>query len=379
MSVQAHAASGTLIAAVRRAVCCALVLALSGCSDEAPVTGARPALQSRAVPVVAEPIQLEPMRTRIEAVGTAVARRSVSLFAESAGEVVTVNFQPGDRVGKDTVLLALDARDQQLDLELATVRLAEAERALRRLESANDNVSRMVPESEVDTARTVLETARIDRDRARIALERRFVTAPFDGYVGITDVEPGDRIDASTEITTIDDRAALLVSFDVPEAFVDRLQPGDPLQIETWSAGAPQARGQVVEIGSRVDPLSRAFTVRAEVPNPDDRLRPGMSFRVRLDLLGERYPVVPEVALQWGANGAYVWVAEQGERARRVPVQLVQRLPGRVLVEGELPAGTLVVGEGVQSMREGVALRNMDAAALARDARAVLTQPAREG
>jgi hypothetical protein len=103
-----------------------------------------------------------------------------------------------------------------------------------------------------------------------------------------------------------------------------------------------------------------------------------MSFRVSLDLSGAAFPTVPDVALQWGSDGAYVWTVD-GDRAKRVSARLVQRQEGRVLVEADLPAGTPVVGEGVQSMRDGIPVRTMDAASLARDARSVLTEAAREG
>jgi membrane fusion protein (multidrug efflux system) len=195
------------------------------------------------------------------------------------------------------------------------------------------------------------------------------VTAPFDGYVGITEVDVGDRIETTTQITTLDDRSSLLVSFDVPEAFVRRMNIGDPSRIEVWSAGPPRAEGRVVDLGSRVDPVSRAFVARAEVPNPDDMLRPGMSFRVQLDLINGAFPVVPELAVQWGADGAYVWSVEDG-RARRVRCAGAAR-PARCWSR-ERWANDQVVAEGVQSMREGVGVRIMDAAALARDARKAL-------
>lgn len=353
-------------------------LQLAACSDSNDQIASREGGGRPAVPVVVEAVQLKARQTRIEAVGTARAHRSVSLFPEVAGEVVAVNFQPSDRVKKDAVLLALDSRDEQLALELAELRLADAERMLSRYTQANDSVQRTVPETTVDTARTTLDSARIERDRAKIALQRRFIAAPFDGFVGITEVDAGDRIDSTTEITTIDDRSVLLVSFDVPEAFVGRLNTGDPVRIEVWSAERTEARGTVVDLGSRVDPMSRAFIARAEVPNSNDELRPGMSFRVELDLTGNVYPSVPEVALQWGAEGAYIWLVEDN-KARRVAATLIQRQAGRVLVNAEVPDGSLVVGEGVQSMRDGISVRTMDAEALARDARGVLMPAAAEG
>lgn len=350
---------------------------LVACSNDSPAPRQESTGRS-AVPVVVETVHLKSRQTRIEAVGTARAHRSVSLFPEVAGEVVAVNFKPGDQVKAGATLIALDSRDEALALELAELRLADAQRMLDRYTKANGSVGRTVPETTIDTARTTLDSARIERDRAQIALQRRFVIAPFEGFVGITDVDAGDRIDSATEITTIDDRSVLLVSFDVPEAFVGRLNSGDSVRVEVWSAERTEASGTVVDLGSRVDPLTRAFTARAEVPNAQDQLRPGMSFRVELDLTGKAYPSVPEVALQWGAEGAFIWIVEN-DQARRVPATLVQRQAGRVLVDAQVPEGALVVGEGVQSMRDGIAVRTMDAEALARDARGVLMPAAGKG
>jgi RND family efflux transporter MFP subunit len=349
---------------------CAFVV---GCSEEksASTASARGG-ESRAVPVVAEAVKLDKKRTKIEAVGTARALHSVDVYAEAAGEVVEINFQPGDAVEAGDVLLALDARDETLALELAELRLGEAERQLKRYETANASARRTVPESTVDAARTALESARVERDIAELALARRSVTAAFDGYVGITEIDVGDRIDTSTLITTLDDRSSLLVRFDVPEAYVRSIELGQPVVLEVWSGEPLEAYGRVVDLGSRIDPVSRAFVARAQVSNSADQLRPGMSFRVKLDLDDGAFPAVPELAVQWGADGAYVWAVNDEGRAARVPVRLVQRSGGRVLVDAPLDAGDRVVAEGVQSMREGVGLRLMDAEALARDARTVL-------
>lgn len=344
---------------------------LLGCADAGEDATAERGAAPTATPVITVPVRMETERTRIEAVGTARALRSVDLYPQDAGEVVALNFSPGDRVTAGSVLLALDARDQELALELAEVRLAEAERNYQRFRAANSRGDRTVPQSDVDTSRSAAEAARIERDRAREAVEDRLVRAPFDGVVGLTDVDRGERIDTSTVITTLDDRSSLLVRFDVPEAFAGRLRAGDPIEIRTWTARATDAAGVVVDLGSRIDPMTRAFTARARVANPDDRLRPGMSFRINLDLAGATWPVVPEVAVMWGADGPYVWVVEEG-MVRRVDLAIVQRGKGYVLVDGDLPPGSEVVAEGVQRMRSGLAVRALDSEALARDTRATL-------
>lgn len=365
-----HSSADRAVPAAGLAVLLTVLLG-AGCAEPAD-PGSGTDAGGRAIPVVAAPVRFEPESHLIEAVGTSRAQRSVELHPESAGEVVEVDFSGGESVAAGELLVARDARDQRLAVQLAEVKLEDAQVLFRRYRDARE--AEAVPPTTLDSARTALAAARIELDRARVALDHRFLRAPFAGIDGMTDVEPGDRVDPTTLITTLDDRAALLVFFQVPEAFVGRMAAGDMVEVRTWTAGRLRARGRVVTVGSRIDPLTRSFTVRARVPNDDDRLRPGMSFRVLLDLAGAVWPVVPEVSLQWGADGPYVWSVREG-RAERVTVSVVQRREGRVLIDAALDQHENVVAEGVQRMRQGTPVRLMDPEALARDPRRVLAEP----
>jgi len=351
-----------------RTVAVAMAMLLSACGESTDPP--QPAAASRpAIPVIAEPVAFQAERSRIESVGTSRALRSAEIHAESAGEVVAVHFAGGEKVAAGALLLELDARDERLNLELAQVQLEDARLLLNRYQTARGNEA--VPVTTLDSARTQEHAARIAVDLAQVALDDRFVRAPYDGVVGLTDVEVGDRIDASTLITTLDDRTVLLVQFTVPEAFVRRVVEGDLVEVESWTADPIKATGSVVVLGSRIEPDTRSVRARAEIPNANDALRPGMSFRVMLDLQGRTWPVVPEVALQWGASGPYVWAVREGQ-AERVDVRVVQRLQGRILLDAPLQRHDLVVAEGVQRMRQGTRVELLDPNALADDARAVL-------
>ena len=193
----------------------------------------------------------------------------------------------------------------------------------------------------------------LNRDYALTPLlDDRFIDAPFDGYVDVTDVYPGDRIGPETVITTLDDRRQLLVNFEVPEVLVGELEVGGAVSLTAWNKDATKLSGEVVEIGSRIDPSTRTFVARATVDNESDRLRPGMSFRVSVNIEGRAYPVIAETAVQWGADGAFVWLIVDGN-AKRTPVKIIQRQQGRVLVDADLTQGDIVVVEGIQRMRDG--------------------------
>ena len=332
-------------------ICIALTAAvvLAACS-EAPTQAQRQDVKP-AVRVIVEPLQFEPARAEVEAVGTSRALRSVDVYPATSGEVIAVDFEPGQLVSAGDKLVELDRREQELAVELATLQLADARRLLDRYERSAE--SGAVVQTVLDEARTAVELARVELERARIALDDRTVRAAFDGFVGTTEVDRGDRIDTGTMITTLDDRSSLLVSFEVPETLIGELVVGEDVKLETWNSGAPVVKGEIVDIGSRIDPQTRTFIARVRVPNEADRLRPGMSFRVAADIEGELYPAVAETGVQWGADGAYVWSVNDGA-ASRVEVQVVQRREGRVLVNGDFGDSEIVVVEGIQRMQEGI-------------------------
>lgn len=328
-----------------------LLCVLAACAKAPADTPSRPA--DKAVRVIVQPLHFEAERTRVEAVGTSRAKRSADIYPATSGEVVDINFEPGQFVRSGEVLVELDRREQELAVRLATLQLKDAERLYDRYRrSANSGA---VVQTVLDEAGTAAEAAQLELERAQIALADRTIRAPFDGFVGATEVDRGDRINTSTMITTLDDRSSLLVSFEVPEAFIGELVIGEEARLETWNSGAPEVYGEIVDIGSRIDPTTRTFVARARVQNENDALRPGMSFRVAANIEGQRYPVVAETGVQWGSDGAYVW-SIVGSTATRVPVSVVQRREGRVLINGALSEGDIVVVEGIQRMQEGIAV-----------------------
>lgn len=329
------------------------LLLLSGCAGQDTDTAN---VKNTSRPVITSAVAWENEQTLVEAVGTSRALRSVTLYPQSAGEVVAIHFNAGQKVAAGRTLLELDARDEKLAVNIARVELADAKRLYDRYRRTEG--SGAVTASTLDDARSAVDRAQLALARAEVALDYRSIEAPFAGYVGLTTLDPGARIDTSTPITTIDDRSVLLVTFDLPEILLGKLNMGDEIALTTWADSSRPTPGKVVEIDSRVDPQTRTFTLRAHVDNADDSLRPGMSFRIVMTLEGRRYPFVPEAALQWGGDGAYVWAVRDG-KATRVSATIVQRREGKVLLDAALPEGIPVVVEGIQRMREGQAVHNV--------------------
>lgn len=272
------------------------------------------------------------------------------IYPETGGVVTEVPFTTGSHVEAGDVLLRLEDREERLAVELARVAVQEAEQLLARYRRIENTGA--VSASQIDEARTTLDAARIELQQAQIALDERTVRAPFAGHVGLTDIDPGSRITASTPIAQLDDRSVLFVDFSPAEQVFGRLREGDTVTATPFADPDLAVQAEVVAVDSRIDPTRRTFTVRARIDNSDDILRPGMSFRVAFTIEGQAYPRLPEAAIIWGGSGSYVWGVD-GDTAFRIPVEIVSRAEGHVLARADIPAGTRIITEGVQKVREG--------------------------
>jgi RND family efflux transporter MFP subunit len=305
---------------------------------------------NRPAMVVTQALQFEQQQTRVEAVGTADAFKSVDLFPAAADKVTVINFVAGQLVSKDSVLIELDNRRQVVAMRRAEISLRDAERTLQRLLESKKLGA--VTESALDDARTVRDLAAAAVLGATADLQDRRLLAPFTGIVGLTDVEVGDRITLQTMVTTIDARDKLFINFSAPENALDMLSKNTVVTVQPWTDREKVLTANVAEIDSRVNEVDRTLRARALLDNTDDAYRPGMSFRVALQVGGEEYAAIPEAALSWGGTGAYVWLATEGN-AKKVPVQVKQRLRGRILVAGALLRDDELIIEGIQRLREG--------------------------
>lgn len=306
--------------------------------------------EAEAVRIVAHEIGYQQEDRRIEVVGSARARQSAMIYPETSGEVVRVGFTAGDHIEAGAVLVELDSEEEQLAVRLARVAVAEAEQLLERYRRIEGTGA--VSATQIDEARTALDSARIELEQAQLALFERTVRAPFSGHVGLTDIDAGARITSQTALTRLDDRTILFIAFAVPEEIYGQIAVGGTVEVRPFSEPDQTIEAEIRAIDAQIDPVQRTFTVRAAIDNANDRLRSGMSFRVAFSIPGQSYPAVPEAAILWGAQGSYVWAVRDGT-ASRIPVTIVSREDGFVLVRGDLPEGSSIVGEGVQKVREG--------------------------
>lgn len=319
----------------------------------------------RAVPVQVGEVRTHLFADVVEAVGTVGAAESVEITASVADTVASVDFGSGEEVRAGQVLLTLaDAEERAAEAE-ARAALVEAERDAERLESLSDRDA--IAPAELDRSRAALERAEARREVAWARLADHVVRAPFDGRIGLREISPGAYVSPGDVLLTLDQIDSVDLDFTVPERFLSGLERDLPIDARATAFPDEVFVGAIADIDSRVDPITRAVTVRARLPNPDARLRPGMLLAVEIRRDERESPAVPEVAVMRDGERASVFgIDETGDGARAVSrgVALGAR-DGRLIevLEGLAP-GDAFVAEGMHRASDGgaVEIRGSDGA-----------------
>ncbi|MCO5730269.1 efflux RND transporter periplasmic adaptor subunit [Rhizobium sp. SSA_523] len=301
----------------------------------------------RATTVVAEAVEAGTVNDRLAAIGDGRAIQTVVVMPQSTGTISEILVSSGQRVKTGDLLARLDNDEQLIERDKARVALNSA-----RERSQSYKNLRSVARLDVLDAQIAEQSAELALATAELNLKRRDIVAPIDGVAGIVAVNVGDNVTTQTSIVTLDDRSQILVDFWAPERFVTQLKPGLAVEASSVSRPGQSFSGEIDSIDNRVDSASRTIRVRAKIENGEDLLRAGMSFAVSLRFAGDDFPAVDPLAVQWDAEGAYVWKVTGGT-AEKVRVRIIQRNPDRVLVDAELTPEDKVVTEGLQRVREG--------------------------
>lgn len=310
----------------------------------------------------------------LEAIGNARANEAVTVMSDVMGIVEEIHFDEGEVVEQGAVLVSFDSSilEAQVSVRRAEIEVRKAElenarqlfeRAKRLLETQNVPASRYDElAANLKAAQAAVKSAQAELAAIRARLAKRQVLAPFSGRLGIRDVSAGRLIEPGDPIVTLDDISLIKLDFQVPERSLSQLKVGQEITSSTEAYPGRVFFGVVRSIDSRVDPVTRAVTVRATIDNPDEALKPGMFLLVELGVATRHSAVlIPEEAVVSNGTARYVFVVQEGA-VRQSPVSLGQRLPGEVEVLEGVSAGEQVIVGGVQKVRDGakVAVRQTD-------------------
>ncbi|EDQ03667.1 Multidrug resistance protein MdtA (plasmid) [Sulfitobacter indolifex] len=301
--------------------------------------------------VVTAEVGQETLADRITAIGDGRARRSVTVRSNAVGVITELNLPAGQLIEKGAVIALLEDQAEQIALKQAELQLENARTEQVRVERLQNTGA--VSQVRLRETELALQSAELALSQAQFDLSQRRILAPISGWVGITDIEEGDRVNAQDELATLTDRSEILIDFRVPERVVAKLALGKEIIVTPLGMRDLTLKGEVSAIDSVIDRASRTLLVQGRVPNEDDQLRAGMAFSVSLTFVGDALLAIPPLAVQWSSDGPFVWAVREG-KAQQVAVEIAQRNSDSVLVlSEELAATDVVVTEGVQTLREG--------------------------
>ena len=309
----------------------------------------------RSIPVVTASARVGPIVQTYGAIGNASANEAVVITAKVPGLVKAINFKEGETVEAGTILVELEFRELR-----AMAAAAEAD-----VRNARQNYDRTVrlaktenaPQARVDELKATLEAAEARAEATRARLADMTIVAPFSGRLGLRRISVGTLIQAGTTITTLDDMSVIKMDFSVPETLLAAVQPGQAVEAHTDAFPDRTFAGTVRTVDSRIDPATRAFEVRAEIPNPDGTLKPGMLLTLELTLARREAAVlIPEEALVPQGTKQFVFTVEDG-KARRREVEIGTRMKGTVEIRSGIEGDAVVLVGGIQRVRDGTPVR----------------------
>ena len=293
----------------------------------------------------------------LSAVGSISAVQGVTVAPEVAGTITEIAFESGAMVAPGDLLVRMDTT-----LEAAQLRAAQAEAELAQLNLARLHQlreSKVVSQSEVDTAEAALKQDQANADQIRAVIEKKTLRAPFAGRLGIRRVNLGESLNAREPVVSLQSLAPVYADFSLPQQTLSQLATGLVVQVVSDAYPGEKFTGTVTALNPELDALTRAVRVQATFANTNQLLRPGMFARMEVVLPGEqRVLAVPATAILSAPFGDSVYVIEfQAGSTNRVARQQFVRT-GRALgdfvsILSGLKAGDRVVSSGVFKLRNG--------------------------
>lgn len=296
---------------------------------------------------------------RLETVGNVLAANGVDVSSEVSGLVREIYFASGQEIEAGAPLVQLEDSVEQASLRSyqAQLKLAKInyDRELRLSES------RAISKTDLDKSSARLEEMQAQVERTKALIEQKQIKAPFNGRLGLREVNVGEFISTGDSIVSLQALDDLFVDFTVPERYAGVLKPGLAISFQIEALGEKDYLARLSSVNVKVNEANRSLSARAQVEANDGLLLPGMFARVRI-VLEEKVPLVtlPDTAISYNLFGDSVFVVsdeladEPGiATVERRYVRLGERQGDRVEVLEGVTAGELVVTVGQLKLDNG--------------------------
>ena len=325
------------------------VIALSGCGkggDGAP-QGMPPAnaILARAVK--------ESVKDTVELVGSISARDKITIVSELDSTVTTINVKEGQRVKKGEKLFELNDVRSGASLAEAQAAYKLAQLSHKRNEGLlkNDTISQQA----YDEAEADLQSKQARLDLAKDNHSKAVITAAFSGMAGERSVSSGQFVSRGQKLLTLVKTDPLDIVGDMPERYTAGLSNGLEVEFKTDAYPEKIFSALVIYVSPTLDPASRTVRIKAEVPNGDGLLRPGMFGRMSIVMESrDNSLLIPESCIQMQGSSKMLVKLNKAGISEFAPVTTGRRFKGQVEILSGLEEGDLVVVEGWQKMGPGM-------------------------
>ena len=335
------------------------MVALSACGPHGSGTAANSGKAARPPALVKTAVVgREDYAFPLRVIGTVRADESSDISPNVTETVTELHFDDGDRVKKGQLLARLSDAEEEAFLSSARSVLAEEEREIARLAGLVQEGA--AAEARLAERKTLADIARQKILEAEAKVADRRIVAPFDGQIGLRRISTGALVSPGTVIASIDKIDVVKIDFGIPETVLGSAREGSEIVATCESMRNREFRGKIKRIDTRVDPVTRSVEARAEVPNPDLTLRPGMLAMVELRLEPRHSLSVPERALVPIGSKKFVFLVTGDPAApvaKLVEIQTDRRKPGGVEVVGGLEEGAQVITDGLVGLLDGAPIR----------------------
>ncbi|MCX7552838.1 efflux RND transporter periplasmic adaptor subunit [Marinicella sp. S1101] len=309
------------------------------------------------VPVITASAGLEDFANVVEALGTLKANDSISITPTVTELVTEVHFSDGQTVEKGDLLISMDTSDEDALLQEEQARLGEAKRQVKRLQplAAQNATSK----SALDNQKSIVSVSEARIKGIQSQIDKRRITAPFDGVMGLLDISVGTLAQPGTVLATLDDTQIMKMDFSVPERHLAALQKGIKIDASTQAYPDREFIGEIAHIDSRINPNTRSVQVRAIVPNDDDLLKPGQLMRIKLLTQPRQSLLIPEEAVTSAGTTQTVFVVDHTNGksiVRQTPIKPGNRYNGKIEVLSGISAGDEVIIHGTLRIQNGSAV-----------------------
>lgn len=308
----------------------------------------------------------------IAAIGTLEAPLGTDISPSYDGLVDAVLFESGQQVRKGEALLRMDSDVEAADLRSAEAELAYAATELERARALSQ--TKTISAAALDLAESTLEVRAAQVARLKALIEKKTIVAPFDGVLGIRQVDVGQYLEAGATIVNIQDLSAMLANFAVSQKHLGELHLGQALVMTIDAYPDRRFAGEITAIAPLVEWQSGMVAMQGRFENPEGALRPGMFARVAVMLPGKNpVVVVPRRAVAYSLYGNTVYLLEDRAdaagapvlAARRVVVQTGDSQDGWTWILAGVGPGDRVVTSGQLRLGEGTPVSLSEDAPLA--------------